>query len=136
MSNRKTISNEKIKQKKRLEPLGTSFDAVIRFKQYADEHDMFLLNDIDLSKQYVFKTSKSKMELASKMCSSESIISGKLCSFDGKDGRVKNFKTLTASAYHPLLKRQIPFAIMECKHEDSAHVELLWRLFNETYKRK
>ena len=38
VSNRKTISNEKIKQKKSLEPLGTSFDAVIRFKQIADEH--------------------------------------------------------------------------------------------------
>ena len=96
---------------------------------------MFLLNDIDLSKQYVFKTSKSKMELASKMCSSESIISGELCSFDGKDGRVKNFKTLTASAYHTLLKRQIPLAIMECKHEDLVHCELFWRLFSEAYKK-
>ena len=62
-SNRKTISNEKIKQKKSLEPLGTSFDEVIMFKQYADEHDIFLL-----LRQYVLKTSKSKMELAFKMC--------------------------------------------------------------------
>ena len=75
------------------------------------------------------------MELASKMCSSESIISEEFCSFDGKDGRVKHFKTLTASAYHTLLKRQIPLAIMECKHEDSAHVELFWSLSNEAYKK-
>ena len=127
--NRQTILNEKIKQKKSLEQLGTSFDAVIRFKQHVDEHDIFLLYDNDLSKQYVFKTSKSKMELAFKMCSSESIISEKCCSFDGKDCRV------TASAYHTLLKRQIRLAIMECKHEDSAHVELFWRLLNEAYKK-
>ena len=75
------------------------------------------------------------MNLASKTCSSESIISGEFCSFDGKDGRVKNFNTLTASAYHTLLKRQIPLAIMERKHEDSAHVKLFWRLFNEAYKK-
>ena len=75
------------------------------------------------------------MELAFKMCSSESIISEEFCSFDGKYARVKNFKTLTASAYHTLLKRQIPFVIMECKHEDSAHVELFWHLFNEAYKK-
>ena len=60
--------------------------------------------DFDLSKQYGFKISKSKMELAFKICSSESIISEEFCSFHGKDGRVKNFKTLTASAYHTLLK--------------------------------
>ena len=135
VSNRKTISNEKIKLKKSLEPLGTSFDAVIRFKQYVDEYDIFLFYDTALSKQYVFKTSKSKIELAFKMCSSESIISEEFCSFDEKDGRVKNFKTLTASAYHTLFKRQIPLAIMECKHEDSAYVELLWRLFSEAYKK-
>ena len=75
------------------------------------------------------------MKLASKLCSSESIIFEEFCSFDGKDGRVKNFKTLTASAYHTLLKRQIPLAIMECKHEDLVHCELFWRLFSEAYKK-
>ena len=69
------------------------------------------------------------------MCSSESIIFEEFCSFGGIDGRVKNFKTLTVSAYHTLLKSQIPLAIMECKHEDSAQVELFWRLFNDLYKK-
>ena len=34
-----------------------------------------------------------------------------------------------------MLKRQIPLAIMECKHEDSARDELLWCLFNKAYKK-
>ena len=70
------------------------------------------------------------------MCSSESIISKEFCSFNGKDGRVKNFKTLTGSVCHTLLKRQIPLAIMECTHEDLEHVEFFWRLFNESYKKE
>ena len=45
------------------------------------------------------------MELAFKICSSGSIISEEFCSFDGKDGTVKNFKTMTASVYHTLLQR-------------------------------
>ena len=76
------------------------------------------------------------MELAFKICSSESIISEEFCSFHGKDGRVKNFKTLTASAYHTLLKPQIPLAIMECKHEDSTHVELFWCLFMKLIRKQ
>ena len=74
------------------------------------------------------------MELTYKMCSHESIISEEFCSSVGKDGRVENLKTLTASVYHAF-KRQMPLAIMEGKHEDSAHVELFWRLFNEAYKK-
>ena len=69
------------------------------------------------------------------MCSSEIITSEEFCSFNGRGCRVKDFKTLTDSAYHTLLKRQIPLAIMECKQGDSAHIELFWRLFNEAYKK-
>ena len=91
--------------------------------------------DIDLSKQYVFKASRSKVELTFKMCSPEGIISEEFCPFDGKDGRVKNVKKLSASVYHTLLKRQIPLVIMECKYEDLVHVELFWHLFHEGYKK-
>ena len=56
------------------------------------------------------------------------------CYFDGKEGRTKNFKTLTASVYHNLLKKQIPLATMECVQKNSKHVELFWRRFNRALK--
>ena len=42
-------------QKNSLEPVGTSFDAVISFKQYIDERYIFLV-----SKQYVLRFQKPK----------------------------------------------------------------------------
>ena len=54
--------------------------------------------------------------------------------FDGKFDRVRGFVTLTASMYHSLLQKQITLATMECKHEDSFHVEMFWCLFNSAYQ--
>ena len=51
--------------------------------------------------------------------------------FDGKFKRCRNFVTLTASVYHPLLKRQIPLAVMETEQENSENIALFWSLFNE-----
>ena len=45
------------------------------------------------------------MELAFKSFSSESIMFEEFLSFDGKVGRVKDFKALTATVYHTLLNR-------------------------------
>ena len=53
------------------------------------------------------------------------------CFFDGKVKRCRGFVTLTASVYHPLLRKQVPMAIMEAVSEDSENIELFWRLFNE-----
>ena len=52
----------------------------------------------------------------------------------GKADRVTFFHSLSASVYHPLLKRQVSLATLECKHEDSRHVELFWNLFNHCFK--
>jgi len=54
--------------------------------------------------------------------------------FDGKVKRCRNFVSLTASTYHPLLKRQIVLAVMESEHEDSKNIELFWNLFNDALK--
>ena len=54
--------------------------------------------------------------------------------FDGHHKRVKGYCTLTASTYHPLLKKQVPLAILECKHVDTKNIEVLWRLFNKAYQ--
>ena len=53
------------------------------------------------------------------------------CFFHGKHNRCREFITLTASVYHPLLRKQIPLAIMEAEQENTANVELFWTLFNE-----
>lgn len=48
---------------------------------------------------------------------------------------MSQFLTLTASTYHPILKKQIPLAIMETEKEDSENIELFWKLFYETIKK-
>ena len=53
------------------------------------------------------------------------------CFFDGKFKRCRDFVTLTASVYHPLLNRQIPCAVMETEQENSDNIALFWPLFNE-----
>ena len=45
--------------------------------------------------------------------------------------RCRNFVTLKASIYHPLLKRQIPLAVIEAEQESSENIALSWSLFNE-----
>ena len=48
------------------------------------------------------------------------------CFFDGKRKRCRGFVTLTASVYHPLLRKQITLAIMECESENTLNVTLFW----------
>ena len=61
-------------------------------------------------------------------------LSKEYCHFDGNHKRVKEFVTLTASVYHPLLRNQIVLATMNCKHEDDIYVATFWRKFNESFK--
>lgn len=42
--------------------------------------------------------------------------------------------TLTASTYHPLLKRQLDLATMETEGETSDNIERFWTLFNEALR--
>ena len=85
---------------------------------------------------FVFKTSEEKMNLAVAMnCAREGFLSEKYCYFDGKHKRCRGYITLTASVYHPLLRKQIPLAIMEAEQENTENVELFWGLFNEAIAR-
>ena len=75
------------------------------------------------------------MDIAVKMNKDEDhFLREEYCYFDGKVKRCRNYVTLTASTYHPLLKKQIPLAIMETQRENSQNVELFWTLFQEAYK--
>ena len=62
-------------------------------------------------------------------------LSEEFCYFDGKVKRCRNFVTLTAITYHPLLKKKTPLAIMETEGESSQTIELFWSLFNQALRK-
>ena len=135
LTNIKRVSNEKIKQKKQIQPHGQSFSAVKELRTYVNENDKFLIYDVSESAQYVFKTSRTKLQMAHDMKSEGThFLNTEYCYFDGNYKRVKSFVTLTASVYHPLLEKQVPLATMECKHEDGKCIEIFWRTFNNAYR--
>ena len=94
----KDISNEKNKQKKVLQPDGTSFAGIENLKSWTDQTDKYLIYKITINEEYVFKTSKQKLLLENDMDSCSSHYSNnEFCYFEGKVGGVKDFITLTAS---------------------------------------
>ena len=136
MTDKKAISNEKIKQKRQIELHGTSYAALCEYKKYTDQKDLFLLHTINENHQYCFKTSKQKMIMANEMCTTTTNpLQEEFCCFDGKVKHCKGHTTLTALVYHPLLQKQVVLTIMECRCEDSNYVATFWRQFNKTYKK-
>ena len=138
---RKWISNQKQNAKKEIHPSGENFEAVVTFKLYCDEKDNLLVYKVNDSRgnpdvpSFVFKTSRERMDIAMKMNKDgDHFLKEEYCYFDGKVKRCRNYVTLTASTYHPLLKKQIPLGIMEAERENSENIELFWTLFNEAYK--
>ena len=138
---RKWISNQKQELKKSVNPSAENFEALATFKQYVNKEDKLLVyrfNDKRCNPDipsYVFKTSKVRMQMARNMdrdC--DHFLNKEFCYFDGKVKRCRNYVTLTASVYHPMLKRQIPLAVMEAEREDSDNIELFWKLFNEALR--
>ena len=55
----------------------------------------------------------------------DSYLAIEYCHFDGKVKRTRDFTSLTVSVYHPLLQKQVPLAVMECKSEDTMNIENL-----------
>ena len=115
--NRKQISNIKQKIRAETEPHGHNFEAIVNFKEYCDAKDhlyVFKINDRRGNPDqpsFLFKSSEAKMKLAVAMDNEK----------EGKHNRRRVFITLTASVCHPLLRKQIPLAIMEAE-----------KCFNET----
>ena len=134
VTNKKAISNEKIKQRQKMQSLGTSFLAVKDYKEFTDMDDELYLYKVDENEQIIFKTSSFKMKLANTMNSeNEEELPSEFCFFDGKVKRTKGF-TLTASCYNPFLGKQVPLAVMECTKEDEKNITRFWKEFNEAYK--
>ena len=139
---RKWIANQKQSVKQSIHPSGENFEAVVKFKQYCDQKDNLFVYKINDRRgnpdmpSYVFKTNKEKMEMALSMDrDGDHFLKEEYCYFDGKVKRCRNFVTLTASTYHPMLKRQIPLAIMEAERENSECIGLFWGLFNEALRK-
>ena len=53
-----------------------------------------------------------------------SYMNEEFCFFDSNHKGVASYVTLTASTYHPLLRKQVAQAILECKHEDTENIEV------------
>ena len=85
---------------------------------------------------FVFKTSTTKIKMALNMDKKgEHFLSKEFCFFDGKRKQWNGFIALTASVYHPLLRKQLPLATMEAVTEDMVNVERFWHLFNEALRK-
>ena len=131
----KATSNEKIKQRKYIETLGTGFDAVKEYKKFPDQKDQLYVYKINENQQILFGTSSVKMKLANAMRSeSEYSLSSEVCYFGGKFKRAKGFTALTAVIYYPFLQKQIPLAVMECTKEDERNITRFCKEFNGAYK--
>ena len=125
---KKRVCNMKQKMKKDIEPFGHNFEATVSFKEYADKKDplhVYKINDnrghTDMP-SFVFKTSTTKIKMALNMDKKgDHFLSKEFCFFDGKRKRC----SLTASEYHPLLRKQLPLATMGAVTEDTVNVELL-----------
>ena len=135
---RNWIANTKKKVKREMEPIGHDFEAVAVFKEYCDKKDrsyIYKINDRrgnpDMP-SFVFKTSATKARMGLNMDrEGDHFLHEEFCFFDGKRKRCKGYVTLTASVYHPLLRRQITLAVMESESENTENVTLFWNLFNE-----
>ena len=85
---------------------------------------------------FVFKLSTLKAKIAINMDRDKKhFLAQEFCFFDGKHKRAKGYVTLTASVYHPLLRRQIPLAAVESVSENTENVTLFWELFNEVIEK-
>ena len=111
------ISNEKAKHKKIAQP-NDGLEAIEELKLFTDIRDNLFIYEVNKNDQFVFKTSKTQMNIAKEMIVGDGrLFSDQFCFFDGNDKRVSGYVTLTASMYHTLLQKQVVLASMHCKHE-------------------
>ena len=132
---KKRISYIKEQEKSNIQPLGHNFEAVIAFKEYCDEKDTLYVYKINDRRgnpdkpSFVFKTSTTKAKIALHMdTNGDHFMNSEYCFFNGKYNRCRGYIMLTASVYHPLLRIQIPLAVMEAEKENTTNVTLFWTL--------
>ena len=115
----------------------TDFSKLIELKERYKKDDPFLiykLNHRDLSNQptYVFKTSSVSVDIGKKLDrAGDHYLSSSYVHFDGNEKRVNNMTTLTLSIYHPLIRKQIILATLNCEGENKENAELFCRCWEE-----
>lgn len=124
MDKKRSISIIKQKVKRDIEPFGHNFEAVVSFKEYPDKRDLLYTYKVNDRRgnpdkpSFVFKTSSTKGKIALSMDKDrQDFMNNEFCFLDGKRKRCRGFITLTASVYHPLLRKQISLAIMQTERE-------------------
>ena len=98
-----------------------------------------MILNLNGSQQSIFKTSASQMKIASEMLEmdfdSDHFLRHAYWYFHGNHKIVKQFVMLTATIYHPLLRKQLVLATMNCKHEDSNNVTKLGQKFSKASRK-
>ena len=130
--------------KQKNEPYGHDLEAVAHFKKYTDVRDPYYIYKLKYNscdkfggQLYVFKTSKLKIKCTLNIDKEgEHLLKDEFGYFDGKVKRSKGFVSLTASVYHPKLRKRIPFATMECSRESTLTIALFWSTFNDVLKKE
>lgn len=69
-------------------------------------------------------------------CFGDKVLSTEYAHIDGKENRCLHFTTLVLSVYHPILRKQIPLAIMECEGESTIAVKKFWQLVDKALSEK
>ncbi|CAB3993049.1 Hypothetical predicted protein [Paramuricea clavata] len=81
---------------------------------------------------YVFKTSTVSLNIALNMQqSADHFMRKEYCYFDGTHSRCHGLKTLTLWTYHPLLRKLVKLATMDCERENQECISLFWKLWND-----
>ena len=126
MMDRKWLANVKQEAKSELSPVGHNLDAVVKFKKHCDTKDPYYLYKINSREMnsdmptFVFKASEAKANMALHMNEeSGHFMKKEYGFFYGKVKRIKGLDTLTLSVYHPLPRKQIPLAVMDCEGENT-----------------
>ena len=68
-------------------------------------------------------------------CDGDHFMNTEYCFFDRKRKRCRGFVTLSASVYHPLLRKQITLATMEAESENHTNVTFFGDILNECLRK-
>ena len=100
---------------------------------------IYKLNHRDPNNQptCVFKTSSVSVDIGKKLDLVDGhYLSSSYVHFDGNEETVNKTTTLALSIYHPLIRKQILFAALNCKGGNKENAELFWRCWQEALDRK
>jgi hypothetical protein len=88
--------------------MGEDFEGLVTFKHHCNKKDAFYVYKINDSRgnsdspTYVFKTSRTKLNISNNMNKDgDHFLNKEFCFFDGKKKHCRNYTTLTESVYHP-----------------------------------